>query len=306
MKKLILFVAIWVPVPAGNSWADTCRTTRSDNIHPLKMLIWMILLIGIGLPKSALANCEGTGPCYCTPGTAVCTNTPPPNNSSGGSSSSGGYTPQQQQILLQGAASLGNAIGQALRGNPEEDARRQAEQAAQAAEAKRQAAIQERQKEEARDRLLGKSQSGNASSGLSLMGVEHSPDLQLMTGDESVSLPAGTNPPNNTATPVKHTEAFTKGFQDASQCYSQNAGSRCAGIYGDQFQACLSDYRSGYQVGDKQRQQVLDEATRAGRSASGLLDDSASDPRALGPCRTQWIEAYNRGYFQGKQAKAQH
>jgi len=306
MKKLILFVAVWVSVPAGNSWTDPCRATRSDGTHPLKMLIWMILLIGIGLPKSALANCEGTGPCYCTPGTAVCTNTPPPNNSSGGSSSSGGggFTPQQQQILLQGAASLGNAIGQALRGNPEEDARRQAEQAAQAAEAKRQAAIQERQKEEARDRLLGKSPGGNDSSGLSLMGVEQSPGLELMLGDQTVNGSAANKP--NSEKPKSG--AYTKGFQEASGCYSQNAGPACTGASADQQQACVADYRAGFELGDKQREMAMQEAYQAGQQAgaSGGLANGASDPRAQGPCRTQWVESYNRGHFQGEQARTQH
>jgi hypothetical protein len=36
-------------------------------------------LIVLVLPEFALANCDGTGPCYCYG--AVCTNTPPPNNS---------------------------------------------------------------------------------------------------------------------------------------------------------------------------------------------------------------------------------
>lgn len=36
-------------------------------------------LIVLVLPEFALANCDGSGPCYCYG--AVCTNTPPPNNS---------------------------------------------------------------------------------------------------------------------------------------------------------------------------------------------------------------------------------
>lgn len=109
-------------------------------------------------------------------------------------------------------------------------------------------------------------------------------------------------------TPQDHSAAFNLGFQDASQCTSQNAGPRCAAVTADQQQACLSDYRSGYQVGDKQRQQAMDEAGRIGQvaGASGKPADAASDPRALGPCRTEWIEAYNRGYFKGKNASAQN
>lgn len=41
-------------------------------------------LIVLGLPEFALANCDGTGPCYCYG--AVCSNTPPPNNSNSNSS----------------------------------------------------------------------------------------------------------------------------------------------------------------------------------------------------------------------------
>jgi len=304
MNKQIYLARIWVRVLADNSLTNTWRTTCSGDIHPLRMLIWMALLIGMSLPEFALANCEGTGPCYCTPGTSVCTNTPPPGNSSGGSGGSS-FTPQDQ-MLIQGAGVLGNAIGEALRGNTDEDARRQAEQAAQTAEAKRQEIIQEQQKDEARDRLLGNSQGGNASSSLSLMGVDHSPGLKLMTGDESISPPVATNPLNNAATTMKHSEAFNNGFQDASQCYSQNAGSRCANITGEKWKVCLSDYRSGYKVGEQQQHQNMDEATRIGQSAgeSGKVTSADSDPRGLGPCRSQWIEAYNRGYFHGKQSKS--
>ena len=242
------------------------------------------------------------------------------SGSSGGTGSSGDLITDSSRNLVQGMMN-GNAqqmgvgmmgIGaaaliQGLQGDPAADARRRAAEAARSAEQRRRDEEAARQAEDTKNRLLGETKSSDPNS-LSLMGVEPAQDLQLMTGDESISPPAGTNSPNNAAAaPVKHSEAFTMGFNDANQCYSQNAGSRCSGVTGDQWQACLSDYRSGYQVGDKQRQQSMDEAYRVGQSAgaSGLLADAASDPRALGPCRTQWIEAYNRGYFQGKQASAQ-
>ena len=141
-----------------------------SHAHSLKMLIWMILLIGVGLPEFALANCEGTGPCYCYG--AVCSNTPPPDNSN----SSGGGS--QEQMMLQGAAMLGNALGQALRGNPEEDARK-AREAAIAAEQQRQEAERRRvealrQQELAKQRILG-----------SLKGAESSGDLRLKTDSDS-------------------------------------------------------------------------------------------------------------------------
>ena len=178
MNKLICLVVVLGLVPEGNRWADTWRTTCSGSSHPLKRLVWMVLFIGMSLPEFALANCEGTGPCYCYG--AVCANTPPPSNSSVGSSSSGGGNTPQDQMLLQGAGILGNALGQALRGNPEEDARRQAE-AARAAELQRQAeelrkAEEMRQQELAKQRILGSLKDAEPSTGLALkMGDSDTP-----------------------------------------------------------------------------------------------------------------------------------
>ena len=229
---------------------------------------------------------------------------------SAGSGSSGDLLTDSSRNLVQGMMN-GNAqqmgigmmgIGaaaliQGMQPDPAAEARRRAAEAARAAEQKRRDEEAARQAEETKRRLLGETGSSDPSS-LSLMGVEPAPDLQLMTDDASTSAPAANNRNTAAAAPVKHSEAFTTGFNDASQCYSQNAGARCAGITGDQWQSCLSDYRAGYQVGDKQRRQAMDEAYHVGQSAgaSGLLADAASDPRALGPCRTQWIESYNRGY----------
>jgi hypothetical protein len=97
---------------------------------------------------------------------------------------------------------------------------------------------------------------------------------------------------------------FSKGFEASSQCYSQNAGPACTGLTADQQQACVAGYRAGYEAGDKQRQQVMGEAYKAGTSAgaAGGLDNGASDPRAEGPCRLEWIKTYNRGYIQAKSA----
>ncbi|MHB8727508.1 MAG: hypothetical protein ACYC9K_00550 [Sulfuricaulis sp.] len=243
------------------------------------------------------------------------------SGSSGSSDSSGNLVTDSTKNVVQGIMN-GNsqqmgigmmgigaaALIQGMQGDPAADARRRAAEAARAVEQRRQAEEEAREAEATKERLLGETKSSDPNS-LSLMGVEPAPDLQLMTGDASIGPPTGSSPTNNAAaTPVKHSEAFTKGFQDASQCYSQNAGPYCSGITGNQWQVCLSDYRSGYQVGDKQRLQILDEAYRVGQSAgaNGLLADAASDPRAAGGCRTQWIEAYNRGYFQGKQAQLGH
>lgn len=47
--------------------------------HSVRLAQTCGFLIVLGLPEFALANCDGSGPCYCYG--AVCTNTPPPNNS---------------------------------------------------------------------------------------------------------------------------------------------------------------------------------------------------------------------------------
>lgn len=173
MKKLT-FLAVF-RMPVYNSCADIWRKAYSEVSHPIKILAWIILLIGIILPEFALANgCVGTGPCYCTPGTSVCSNEAPSNNSSG-SSSGGGYTPQQQMIL-NGAQTMMPLLQQGVHdliyGNPQEDARRQAE-AAGAAELQRQAAEQRkleemRQMELAKQRILKSLKGAEPPTGLAL------------------------------------------------------------------------------------------------------------------------------------------
>ena len=123
---------------------------------------------------------------------------------------------------------------------------------------------------------------------LGLMGVESSPGLSLMTDSPSANQGRST--------------AYSKGFEHASQCISQNAGSSCAGASADQQQSCVADYRGGYDSGSIQRNLVLQEAYQAGQGAAarGELANGASDARALGPCRTDWIMAYNNGHFAAK------
>ncbi len=277
----------------------------------------ILLLLFFGWPHNA-THADPTGTSICDlPEYRGTTEYNKYCGSSGGSGRSAapsvvGPTPQQQLIqqgVAIGAYAVGQELHKALFGSPEDDARRRAEAAVRAAEQKRREEEAARRAEETKQRLLGESKSSDPNS-LSLMGVEPSPDLQLMTGDESASASAGPGSSKSApdAASTKHSEAFNKGFEDASQCYSQNAGPRCAAVEADRQQACLSDYRAGYQVGDKQRQRILDEADRIGQlaGAGGKPAEAASDPRALGPCRTQWIEAYNRGYFKGKQTTAQH
>jgi len=105
--------------------------------------------------------------------------------------------------------------------------------------------------------------------------------------------------------PKVDSAGFNKGLAAASQCFSQNAGVACTGLSTDQQTACLAGYRAGYEAGDARRQQAMMEAYNAGQSAGagGGLANGAADPRAEGPCRVQWIESYNRGYLESKNAR---
>jgi hypothetical protein len=216
---------------------------------------------------------------------------------------------------------LGQAIGNAIRGNPEEDARKAAaiarqneENARRRAEeeaARRRAEEQElKRHEEMKSRLLGDMLDVGESSQLGLMGTDSGSGsgLGLMTDDQAVSASINPDKANQkTEQPSQPKPAgFTKGFEDASQCHSQNSGSHCAGVTAGQQDACLADYRAGYSEGDKQRARLMQEAMQAGQLAGerGELANGASNPLAEGPCRIDWIVTYNKGYFQGKHAKA--
>lgn len=221
--------------------------------------------------------------------------------SSGGISSGSGLTPSQQL----GVGILGAIINDASRRNSEESARQQAEDNARAAEERRRAEEEAfRRDEEKKERLLGNMMNVGDSSQLGLMGVETGPGLGLMTDSASVtnaSSAKGSPPADKNANQPK-SEAYTKGFEHASQCISQNAAAVC--IAG-QPQTCAADYRTGYDLGSKQRELVLREAYQAGQSAGerGELSNGGADERAQGPCRLDWIQSYNRGHWQGKNTK---
>jgi hypothetical protein len=240
------------------------------------------------------------GGCVC-PGSTKGSGQPTCSKGSGGGSSSSGATSSGDLGRALGAI-LGNAIGEALRGDPEADARRNAEaaaQAARAAEAQRRAEEERfRLEEEKKAKLLGTMMGVSDSPQLGLMGVDSGPGLSLMTDSASAIAPsAKAVPPAG-----NKSSSYTKGFEHASQCISQNSGSACAGVTADQQQACVADYRVGYDLGSKQKKLVLQEAYQAGHSAGarGELANADSDPRALGPCRTDWIMAYNNGHFGAK------
>lgn len=212
----------------------------------------------------------------------------------------GGLTLQQQmgvaigqlgtQMLLEGVRGV-------LQGDQQtEESQEDAAKAQQVAERRRQAEAEAlRQQELTKQRIFSELKGVNLASA----------SMRTDANASRPTLPLKKLPDSTAAlTLSQHPEAFTRGFNDASQCYSQNAGPRCAGVAAAQQNTCLSDYRAGYQIGDQQRRQVLEEAYHAGQEAGakGELANAESDPRALGPCRIQWISAYTNGYGQGRHA----
>lgn len=89
------------------------------------------------------------------------------------------------------------------------------------------------------------------------------------------------------------------GFEDGGQCFSQNAGPRCdkARAPAAQFESCLASYRRGYSAGETLKKQLLAYAQERGRSDGYTAFYEIGDPRANGPCRYDFVMAYNRGYF---------
>ena len=218
---------------------------------------------------------------------------------------------------------MGLGVGALIKGmqsDPAADARR-AQEAARAAELQRQAEEQQRQEDEqrraellrqqelTRQRLLGSLKGPKPSTGLALKRIGSGTDLQLKTHEQPIASSASgrsksEGQDNNDPRPMR-SDAYSRGFADASQCYSQNAGPYCTGVSRDQWESCLSDYRAGFTGGDKQRKQLMADAFQTGRHAGEIGEpaNGASDPRAEGACRVQWIETYNRGHFEGEHAK---
>jgi len=215
-----------------------------------------------------------------------------PCNSGGSGSSSSATSGGSIGTII--GTEIGKELGKALFGDPEADARRKAQAELRAEEQRRAAEEANRKLEEQKNRLLGGMMGVEDSQPLGLMGVESGPGLSLMTENPSAIAPsAKAVPPAG-----KKSDSYTKGFEHASQCISQNAGPACAGVTAEQQQTCVADYRAGYDSGSIQKKLVLQEAYQAGQGAAarGELANAASDPRALGPCRTDWIMAYNNGY----------
>jgi hypothetical protein len=181
---------------------------------------------------------------------------------------------------------LGDAINKQLFGDPEADAKRRMQENLRAEQERRAAEESDRRAEESKNRLLGGMKGAEGSPSLSLKGFESAPELSLKTDTR----------PSTT----KRSDIYTKGFEHASQCISQNAGTACVGVSAEQQQSCVADYRAGYDSGSIQKNLVMEEASQAGQAAKqrGELANGASDQRAQGKCRFEWIYSYNRGYGQ--------
>lgn len=221
-----------------------------------------------------------------------------------GSGSSSGASSGGDSIGTIIGTEIGKEISKALFGDPETDARRKAEERLRAEEQRRAAEEADRKLEEQKTRLLGGMMGVEDAQPLGLMGVESASELGLMTDSPSAIAPSamGTQPVVGKGANRVRSAVYSKGFEHASQCISQNAGPACVGVTAEQQQACVADYRAGYDSGSIQRKLVLQEAYQVGLSAAarGELANGASDPRAVGPCRTDWITTYNTGHGAAK------
>lgn len=92
--------------------------------------------------------------------------------------------------------------------------------------------------------------------------------------------------------------SYAKGFEHGRGCYSQNAGPTCSGAALEQFDACIAEYRAGYQVGERAMKTEIDNAYRVGQRAraAGELNNGATQAGAVGTCRIEWIKAYSNGH----------
>jgi hypothetical protein len=241
----------------------------------------------------------GCGPCPTSGGTSVAPQVAPVNPTQNMMNQMG------NQIIMNGIQSLFQS---------DEKTPEQVETERQAVVARQQQAEQERlqrQREEAARRAQEETDHQKLKSELKLTGSD---DLGIKRDnyDASPNLDPGpddikrhVDDEEKKDMPKRSTDAFNKGYEHASECFSQNSMGACGAVSAEQTDACLADYRNGYRMGDRKRRLSLDQAYHAGKQAGaqGELDDGASDARAVGPCRVSWIEAYNRGYYEGKTAQ---
>lgn len=280
----------------------------------MKLLFLLSLLAGASSPAFAVGSdaCGTQGWCQCPGGVAAgrClgsyrTCEEACGLTSGGSApalpaAGAGFTPQQQMAVQMGQLG-GQMVGQALHemlfGDPQAAAAQRARAAA-LAEQSRQAALEKKRDDEAtKDRLLGEMIGVDAASdGQTAAQQPDDGSFRLLADDD-----AGKKDPR-LHDPRFKSPSFSKGYDAALRCSTQNVGSACADVSGEQSASCINDYKAGYELGRKEQAAVLQRATAkgAGAALSGLPDNAASDPDSGGDCRTQWVEAYHRGYFQSK------
>lgn len=280
------------------------------------------LSLGLGVAAHATPDCGTAGMCQCAtewrcyvPGSS-CDQICGRGSGGGGGAGSGGLTPQQQMVL-QGFQILLNSAAGDRRARELKDAEEAREKARQRAEAERLRQENERRFAEKKARILGQ-MSGGAGT-LSFKGDDQ-PGAPPAAGPAPADIASRTAAPAASSSsslrfkddseaesqapltkdPRFKNPTFSKGYEAASRCFSANSGPACADVSGEQAEVCLNDYRAGFEVGRKKAQEELDHAARkgAGAAMSGLPNEAASDPDSNGDCRTQWVEAYNRGYFQ--------
>lgn len=104
-------------------------------------------------------------------------------------------------------------------------------------------------------------------------------------------------PAPNTPPPV------TQGMRDASQCLQSRGALVC--LNAPDRAACQASYDQGYASGSVKRDTSLQAAYQRGvadkRAGLPLQAKVAfNSPDASGPCRIEWINAYSRGYAEGR------
>ena len=95
--------------------------------------------------------------------------------------------------------------------------------------------------------------------------------------------------------------AWSKGRADAIGCYPVNAHGYCSGAGGD-YTSCQDGYSNGFNDGAASRDQNLERAYAQGMHAAEAGQENAGfgHPDGQGSCRTQWVQEYNRGHFEGR------
>ena len=93
--------------------------------------------------------------------------------------------------------------------------------------------------------------------------------------------------------------AWSQGRQDAIDCSPVNAHGYCSNS-GSDYASCQHGYSQGFADGATTRDQMLDRAYALGKRAAqdGKENSSFNHSDAQGACRTQWVQEFNRGYFE--------